>query len=500
MMPHSLAPPPDQNADDDATAASTLFGTGETVDVFNLAPIAMLCFDYSGIKKLLDSWQLADAAALRHMMETEAWRPAATMAETRILNVNQRALALYEAPSLAALQSGVGAIFQAETIAAHIDEVTGLWGGQKTITFPSVDFTLTGRRFEARVNTTVLPGYEQDWGHIIVSVEDVSAEFASQTRLAESEAYAMALFQRAPVGLWVEDFSGVKILLDGLKAQGVTDFLQYSNHDLAFVPRCVSTIRVLDMNQAALDLYEASSKAEMLARFTEIFPEGEENNLAAEFASLWAGKLSFSRDFAQLTLSGKPLHVRSQFSVLPGHEHDWSLVLVAQTDFTARKQIEERLEYLTGHDILTGLHNRMAYVAEQERLVAAGKFPISVIIADLNGLKVVNDAQGHEAGDALLRRAGAVLRDATAGGGMVARIGGDEFAILLPNATDLVSQTVAGRIERLTAASNQATEGPALSFAVGSSLCNSAAELEEAVKQADMRMYRAKRAHYERLS
>jgi len=478
--------------------AGGVLSTAEVGDMFNLAPVAMFCLDYSGIKALLDEWNPSSADELKRMLQADRRLTTATTNATRIITVNRRALALYEAPDLDALQNGVAEIFREETVAAHIEELTGLWRGLQTVTFDSIDFTLSGRRFEARVNTSILPGYEANWEHVVVSVEDISAVVAGQRKLAESEAYATALFQRAPVALWVEDCSGLKRLMDGLRAEGVTDFSQYVGSHPGFMQRCINAVRVLDVNEQTLRLFEAPSKTALFGGFAEIFSADDDSALLDEFNSLWDGKLQFSRELVQRTLNGERIDLHMELSVLPGHEHDWSLVLVAQTDFTARKLVEQRLEYLTRHDILTGLHNRMAYTAEQERLVRGRQFPICVIIADLNGLKQVNDHAGHEAGDTLLCRAGAVLM-AAAGEGMVARIGGDEFAILLPHADEKLSDAVIERIKLLTMEDNARQGGPCLSFATGGSLCHSEAELEEAVKQADMQMYRAKRAHYEAL-
>ena len=98
--------------------------------------------------------------------------------------------------------------------------------------------------------------------------------------------------------------------------------------------------------------------------------------------------------------------------MLPGHERDWSLVQVALTDITARKKAEAYLEFSARHDVLTKLYNRSFYVEELNRLERKGPWPVTIIVADLNGLKDANDQWGHAAGDALLRRAGEVFNDA----------------------------------------------------------------------------------------
>ena len=118
---------------------------------------------------------------------------------------------------------------------------------------------------------------------------------------------------------------------------------------------------------------------------------------------------------------------------------------VALTDITARKKAEAYLEYLGKHDVLTKLYNRSFYVDELNRLERKGPFPVTVIIIDLNGLKAANDQLGHAAGDALLRRAGEVLSKAVDKPSYAARIGGDEFALLMPGTDERDGQGRDGR-------------------------------------------------------
>lgn len=100
-------------------------------------------------------------------------------------------------------------------------------------------------------------------------------------------------------------------------------------------------------------------------------------------------------------------------------------------DITDNKQVDDKLKYYSLHDSLTGLYNR-TYFEQEMRCLESGRYdPVGIIMCDVDGLKLVNDTLGHEAGDALLISAAAIIQKCFRKEDVVARIGGDEFAVLL---------------------------------------------------------------------
>ena len=116
-------------------------------------------------------------------------------------------------------------------------------------------------------------------------------------------------------------------------------------------------------------------------------------------------------------------------------------------DMTGRKNREERIQYLSYHDVLTGLYNRSFFQEECMRLDTSRQLPLSVIIGDVNGLKLINDTLGHTEGDKLLTAIAGILKSCCRKCDIVARTGGDEFAILLPKTDSDTAQTVVDRIK-----------------------------------------------------
>jgi len=156
-------------------------------------------------------------------------------------------------------------------------------------------------------------------------------------------------------------------------------------------------------------------------------------------------------------------------------------------DITSRKEVEISLRHDSTHDILTGLYNRAFFDEELERTVQNQMFPLSIVMADVNGLKTVNDTQGHEAGDNLLRMAARIMLGAFRAEDIVARIGGDEFAVLLPRKDKHVAEEAVKRImgcpEIVTCQ---------VSIAFGIAAAESKEQLAEALKLSDERMYQHK--------
>jgi len=160
-------------------------------------------------------------------------------------------------------------------------------------------------------------------------------------------------------------------------------------------------------------------------------------------------------------------------------------------DITERKERENKIKYLTFHDNLTGLLNRLGFENVMDQMDVEEKLPISVIFADINGLKLTNDIFGHTAGDRLIRKASEILVHSTRSQDIVARIGGDEFVILLPNTHRDSGGDVVSRIRK--GFSNTTMEAIKCSISLGYDTKTSMEDsLEETMANAENMMYKDK--------
>jgi diguanylate cyclase (GGDEF)-like protein/putative nucleotidyltransferase with HDIG domain len=121
----------------------------------------------------------------------------------------------------------------------------------------------------------------------------------------------------------------------------------------------------------------------------------------------------------------------------------------AAQDISERKKNEKLLVYLSNHDHLTQLYNRRFFEVELKRLDMKENLPLSILMFDVNGLKLVNDSFGHDMGDILLKKAAETITKACREKDVVARVGGDEFVVLLPKTTAEESVKVANKIKEL---------------------------------------------------
>ena len=163
-------------------------------------------------------------------------------------------------------------------------------------------------------------------------------------------------------------------------------------------------------------------------------------------------------------------------------------------DITDRKQIEEKLRYMSFHDALTGLYNRGYFEEEMDRLKSSRQFPVSIIACDLDDLKQINDSLGHDVGDQAIKAAAKILRsNVFRKEDVVARIGGDEFVILLPNADVNDNPAIRERLDQSIRDFNESTENDGLfrpiSMSYGCAIIQAGESLMEGYKQADANMY-----------
>lgn len=461
--------------------------------LFEYAPISLWEEDFSGIQRLFNGLRQRGVQSLETYLTEHPDFVDECMGRINVIHVNQQTLAMFKAASSAELLANLDKIFRVRKRLHWENELLALWNGDLTWCGEGVNYTLAGEALDILLHWRILPGFEQNWQRVLVTIEDITARKQAERRLQN-------LFEASPISLWEEDYSALKAYFETLRAEGVTDLREYLRVHPKAVSQCLGLIKVLNVNQKTLHLFGANSKEQLLENLDQVFRAEMGTHFAKELVDLWNGKLAYERDGINYSLSGEPVNIHLDFRIMPGHEDNFGWALVAIQDITARKKAEDYLRYLGTHDVMTGLYNRAYFEEALLRLEKKRREPVSVIIADLNELKTTNDTLGHQAGDNLIRRAAEVLKASFDGNQIAARIGGDEFIVILPGLDEQAAAETIVHLQELIALNNKYYREPELSISMGTATSQPGVSLEKVISLADHAMYDSKAEHHRRRS
>ena len=194
----------------------------------------------------------------------------------------------------------------------------------------------------------------------------------------------------------------------------------------------------------------------------------------------------------QLCKDGKIIPVEMIMSAITDNTGNLKEYLGISRDISDRKAAEKKLTYLSSHDSLTGLYNRAFLDSAMEKAVEDGMFPLSIFVADLDGLKLVNDTLGHAAGDLLIKGAATVLRMAFRSDDVIIRAGGDEFVVLLHGMAEEEAAKMLTRVRACEEDFNRTQAGLPLSISLGVATALKGEDAVRVLGDADARMYAEK--------
>ncbi len=198
-----------------------------------------------------------------------------------------------------------------------------------------------------------------------------------------------------------------------------------------------------------------------------------------------------------ISKDGKEIPIANSVAPIKNESGDIKGAVIVFRDITEEKEKIRKIEYLSYHDQLTGLYNRRFFEEELKRLDIKRNLPLSIIMADLNGLKLTNDAFGHDMGDKLLKQAANIIKNSCRSDEIVARLGGDEFVILLPKTSSSGAKEITNRIKKAIQKTN--LKPIELSISLGWDTKNSIEkDIRDVLNRAEDYMYKNKL--YERSS
>lgn len=294
--------------------------------------------------------------------------------------------------------------------------------------------------------------------------EELAQQLAMAEALRENQECFRLITENVNVVIWIMDAATLRF---------------------TYVGPYITRLRGLSVEEALAETFEESLAPDSRVRVMEKMAQNMERFRQTADVSVFFDSI----EVEQLCRDGRCVHVEMVISAITDKAGKLKDFVGVSRDITTRKAVEQELTYLSNHDSLTGLYNRAFFDAELERATHSRDFPLSIIAADLDGLKAVNDTLGHAMGDRLIKGAAAVLLMAFRDDDIISRTGGDEFVVLLPCMGAEAATVLLGRIRACEESYNATEEGPAVRMSLGVATALHGGEVAQALADADARMY-----------
>lgn len=297
---------------------------------------------------------------------------------------------------------------------------------------------------------------------IVGAAQDITDRKRLEEALNESNQKFIAIFEKSPVAIEFYDAQGDHLYSNDAANQlfGVVNPRELKGKNLFDNPHIDQTL------------------VDKITRFEQVSVEIE-----YDFEKVKAYHLYETTKSGQIIL---------QLSITPlVREDQLSGYILHSEDITLERQEQKEIEYLSYHDYLTNLYNRRYFVSAYKKCLLEKKFPLGLMMMDINGLKIINDAYGHIQGDVAIKRVANVLKEAFDPSCVVARIGGDEFAILVPHKKPEEIQSYKEKIMKTV--QQMSVGNIELSLAIGYELVmDEKTDIDELLSSAENFLYRHK--------
>ncbi|UTI65332.1 EAL domain-containing protein [Paraconexibacter antarcticus] len=336
-------------------------------------------------------------------------------------------------------------------------------------------------RSEARLQLHVRPVLDAAGTVVAVAgtVQDVTRQKAMEAALLQAEQRFRTAFDAAPIG----------VSLLSVDADGTARFVSTNDAMSELLGQPVE-----QFTGNPLATYTHPEDQRLLAERLAELARDTADKVEAEVRLMHRG--------------GHPVWALVTAAVIPAHDDDPGLIVANFTDLSQRKAYEGQLQHLADHDALTGLFNRRRFTEELERCLAQTaryREPGAVLFLDLDGFKGVNDTLGHAAGDELIARVGRMFASAVRTTDILARVGGDEFALILTRSDEAdavrVAEKLLSSIRRDgVVVSHERHANVSVSIGITLFTPQDDVTADELVVEADVAMYDAKEAGKDRYS
>jgi diguanylate cyclase (GGDEF)-like protein/PAS domain S-box-containing protein len=427
-------------------------------NIFETAAVSIWEEDFSAVKAAIEELRQQGITDFERYLDEHPQFLHLAAQKIRVRDVNNTTVRMFGAQNKAQLLDNLAKIIPADALSVLKEEILAIAAGKTYFASETVNCTLQGKRIDVLVSITFPPPEDREaFRSVLVTLMDITARKQVEREVEKQRHLFQQLFENTPVAIAMLDTQD----------------------------------RLVRVNRAFESLF-GYTQDEVIGQYINdliIPPERVEE----------ASGLSLAV-FSGATIDKETVRMRKDHSLVPVQVYAAPIQVGEEivggyamyVDLSDRKQKEQKLEYLSSHDVLTGLYNRAYFEETLAQLEKKSTLPISILVADVDGLKRINDEFGHSAGDDLLRSAAEILRASFRAEDVVARIGGDEFAVLLPGADEQIAEQLSRRIASNLKRYNLSHPQMPVHLSYGIATATQPLPLAQLFSQADHKMYEHK--------
>lgn len=451
--------------------------------IFEESPLALWECDFSEVKKKLNELQREYDNIEEYLTHNRTLaRELLEMVE--VVDMNPATLELYGARDKEDFFSDEERLFGPGFSSGLWDSFLAIAGNQVAHSSEEIHNTLQGVPIQVQMHWSVVPGHEDTYSRVLVSVVDITALKETEKSLQDTKQKVEGLHETALVMAQSHDIDDICDLI----LQAAVQILGYN--------RCAVFIKE---DKELLCKRSNTSSEQIIPSYPEMAKQSLSQGKTCVFGGKSREKSAYVQEGPGPSVLSTPLGDMGVFQVILYDGRTFSpedqrlIELIANHGGEALKRLrfEKDIRYVSFHDSLTSLYNRHYMEEEMRRLDTERQLPLGLIMVDVNGLKIINDTYGHEKGDSMLACAGSILKKACREEDIIARWGGDEFVILLPQTHIVAAQGIQKRIMAMS--QDVFVQDIPLSLSVGIACKETGEEdITDVLKRAEDQMYRHK--------